>query len=367
MNPGVVAITSRDRCRRSRRAACARAGVKNARGRDTENVRVLTQDRTFARRGEGGGDERAFGRVVVCVYALGRMHLVAIESITDPRVSDYANLRDAELLQRDDPFDPAGHRGLFMAEGELVVRRLLASPFRTRSVFLTPTRLETMRDALEPLGDDVPVYLAQPEVLSAVAGFNIHRGVLAAGVRPRDQRWDTLLARPGPTLILEDLFNHDNIGSIFRNAAALAGSGASVLLSRGTADPLYRKCIRVSVGNVLSIPFARMTDFPDPNGRDARVLRESGVEVWALTPGEGATEIADAVREWRREGEAAGASRPIALMLGSEGPGLSEQAMALATRRVVIPMRKAHENVDSLNVGVAAAVALYAIGQVARQ
>ncbi len=286
------------------------------------------------------------------------MHLVPIEDISDPRVSDYANLRDAELIQREDPFDPAGHRGLFMAEGELVVRRLLASRFRTRSVFLTPTRLETMREALEPLGEDMPVYVAQPDVFSAVAGFNIHRGVLAAGARPLDERWETLLSRPGPTLILEDLFNHDNIGSIFRNAAALAGAGASVLLSRGTADPLYRKCIRVSVGNVLSIPFARMSDFPDPAGHDAQRLRESGIEVWALTPGEGAVNIDDAVRDWKR----AGALHPIALMLGSEGPGLSERAMALATRRVVIPMCKAHENVDSLNVGVAAAVALYALG-----
>lgn len=290
------------------------------------------------------------------------MHLVPIDDIADPRVSDYANLRDAELIQRDDPFDPAGHRGLFMAEGELVVRRLLASRFRTRSVFLTPTRLETLRDALEPLGEDVPVYLASPDVLSAVAGFNIHRGVLASGVRPRDEPWESLLKRPGPILILEDLFNHDNIGSIFRNAAALAGPGASVLLSRGTADPLYRKCIRVSVGNVLSIPFARLTDFPDPNGHDARVLRESGADVWALTPGEGAAEIDHAVRERASRGE----TGPVVLMLGSEGPGLSARAMALATRRVVIPMRKAHENVDSLNVGVAAAVALFALGQATR-
>lgn len=296
--------------------------------------------------------------------AAALMPFITIDSITDPRVSDYANLRDAELVQRADPFDPAGHRGLFIAEGELVVRRLLESGFRTRSVFLTPTRLATMRDALERLAGDVPVYVGEPDVLSAVAGFNIHRGVLAAGVRAREERWVGLLERPGPFIILEDLFNHDNIGSVFRNAAALAGTGAAVLLSRGTADPLYRKCIRVSVGNVLSIPFARMGDFPNPDGEDARSLRASGVEIWALTPGEDAVEIGRAAEDWRSSARRGSGEGPrVAIMLGSEGPGLSAAAMALATRRVVIPMRKAHANVDSLNVGVAAAVALYELGR----
>ncbi|HPO92709.1 MAG TPA: RNA methyltransferase [Phycisphaerales bacterium] len=311
------------------------------------------------------------------------MNLIPIESIDDPRVSDYANLRDVELLQRAEmgletsgenvPGDapvhwrarenggPA-HRGLFMGEGELVVRRMIDSPFEVRSVFLTPTRLKTIEDALRRMPEGVPVYVAEPRVLSAVVGFNIHRGILACGVRGEGASVGRLLDRDGPLLVLEDLFNHDNIGSIFRNAAALAGTRAGVVLTEKCADPLYRKCIRVSVGNVLSIPFARVESVEAlSRARGGAGAPAGGWELWALSPRGDAEPLRVAVEEVARA-RRAGEARRVALMLGSEGPGLSASAMACADRLVRIPMRRSHENVDSLNVAVAAAIALHELG-----
>ncbi len=315
--------------------------------------------------------------------APSRMNLIPIESIDDPRVSDYANLRDVELLQRAEmgletsgenvPGDapvhwrarenggPA-HRGLFMGEGELVVRRMIDSPFEVRSVFLTPTRLKTIEDALRRMPEGVPVYVAEPRVLSAVVGFNIHRGILACGVRGEGASVGRLLDRDGPLLVLEDLFNHDNIGSIFRNAAALAGTRAGVVLTEKCADPLYRKCIRVSVGNVLSIPFARVESVEAlSRARGGAGAPAGGWELWALSPRGDAEPLRVAVEEVARA-RRAGEARRVALMLGSEGPGLSASAMACADRLVRIPMRRSHENVDSLNVAVAAAIALHELG-----
>lgn len=315
--------------------------------------------------------------------APSRMNLIPIESIDDPRVSDYANLRDVELLQRAEmgletsgenvPGDApvhwrarenggSAHRGLFMGEGELVVRRMIDSPFEVRSVFLTPTRLKSIGDALERLAPCVPVYVAAPRVLSAVVGFNIHRGILACGVRGEGTSVGRLLDRDGPLLVLEDLFNHDNIGSIFRNAAALAGTRAGVVLTEKCADPLYRKCIRVSVGNVLSIPFARVESVEAlSRARGGAGAPTGGWELWALSP-RGDAEPLRAAAEGVARARRAGAARRVALMLGSEGPGLSASAMACADRLVRIPMRRSHENVDSLNVAVAAAIALHELG-----
>ena len=324
--------------------------------------------------------------------APSRMNLIPIESIDDPRVSDYANLRDVELLQRAEmgletsgenvPGDApvhwrarenggSAHRGLFMGEGELVVRRMIDSPFEVRSVFLTPTRLKSIGDALERLArvDTVvfdktggPVYVGARRGRSAVVGFNIHRGILACGVRGEGTSVGRLLDRDGPLLVLEDLFNHDNIGSIFRNAAALAGTRAGVVLTEKCADPLYRKCIRVSVGNVLSIPFARVESVEAlSRARGGAGAPAGGWELWALSPRGDAEPLRAAVEEVARA-RRAGAARRVALMLGSEGPGLSASAMACADRLVRIPMRRSHENVDSLNVAVAAAIALHELG-----
>ncbi len=284
------------------------------------------------------------------------MKLVTIESLDDPRVADYRNLRDHELLQRADPFDPEGHRGLFIAEGELVVRRLIESPYRARSLFIAPNRVEPLRDLLESLPDGIPVYVADAKVLNDVVGFNIHRGVLASGVRPRPLPLDQLLERPGPFVVLEDLFNHDNIGSIFRNAAALGGSGVTVLLSPRTADPLYRKALRVSTGHALLIPWTRLESWPDDLDR----VRAAGIRLLAMTPGAGSREIRDVTAEVRR----GKAGTRVAIMMGTEGPGLTDAAMGRADARVRIDMPPGPSGApaDSLNVAVAAAVALFALG-----
>jgi len=290
------------------------------------------------------------------------VRLVPIESLDDPRVADYRNLRDHELLQRADPFDPEGHRGLFMAEGELVVRRLIESEYRTRSLFVTPSRVEVLRDAINELPDDAPVFVAEQRILNEVVGFNIHRGILGAGIRPRPARLDELLGRSGPFVVLEDLYNHDNIGSIFRNAAALGGAGVTVLLSPRTADPLYRKALRVSTGHALLIPWTRLENWPGDLDR----LREAGIELLAMTPGPGSRDI--------RELSAGGGARATAgsggmvgkrsaILMGTEGTGLSEAAMAKADirARIDMPIGPSGAAADSLNVAVASAIALFAL------
>lgn len=289
------------------------------------------------------------------------MKLVTIDSLDDPRIADYRNLRDHELLQRADPLDSAGHRGMFIAESELVVRLLLKSSYRTRSLLIAPNRIEALRDVLEPLGDDVPVFVADPALFNDVVGFNIHRGILAAGFRPPPVPLDDLLQRAGPFVILEDTFNHDNIGLIFRNAAALGGAGVTVLLSPRSADPLYRKALRVSTGHALLIPWTRLEAWP----ADLDRLRSAGVKLLALSPGADSREIREVAVELSATRNSGGANR-VAIMLGTEGPGLTEAAMSCADERVRIdmPIGPSGRSADSLNVGVAAAVALFALAPI---
>jgi tRNA G18 (ribose-2'-O)-methylase SpoU len=280
-----------------------------------------------------------------------------IRDPADPRIADYANLTDAQLLARAlNPDRPES--GLFMAEGELVVRQLIASPMRVHSVLLTPTRVRTMRDALEQLPQDVPVFVASQEVIDRITGFHIHRGTLAAGVRPSPPDLDHLLASVRTLVVLEDLANHDNVGGIFRAAAALAGvpdlrsqadpgspSGAAVLCSPRTCDPLYRKAIRVSLGAALHMPFRRLEPWPDALGR----IRRAGFTLIALTPGPEALSISELNPNK--------IARP-AILLGSEGAGLSSAAFAAADVKVRIPIRRP---MDSLNVVVAAGIALHCL------
>jgi tRNA G18 (ribose-2'-O)-methylase SpoU len=280
------------------------------------------------------------------------MPIVPISSTDDPRIADYLGVRDAEL--RRDRFDAPG--GLFVAEGELVFRRLVASSYATRSVLLTPTRLQTVQDAVDALADDIPVYLVDQSLMNSIVGFNIHRGVLALGVRGPEPDLDQLLRQASCVVVLEDLVNHDNIGAVFRNVAALAGvgpGGGAVLLSPRCADPLYRKAIRVSIGWSLGVPFGRLEAWPGDLSR----LRAAGYAVLALHPGPASRPIADVVREL------SGVSRKVALVAGTEGEGLSRPARESIDYHVQIPMRgrvraDAGATVDSLNVGVAVAIAL---------
>lgn len=279
---------------------------------------------------------------------LFRVHAQALAD--DPRLAPYANMRDAELAQRADPLDPAAHAGLFIAEGELVVRRLLASRFACQSVLLADNRLDALESDLARLPEPTPVFIAEPKVLSEIVGFNMHRGVLAIGVRGPGLRVADLLNRSGPIVVLEDLVNHDNLGGVFRNAAALGGQGVSVLLSPRCADPLYRKSLRVSMGAVLSVPFARSETWPE----DLHLLARSGFQTLAM--------VADATAQPIGQVAHFPESR-WALVMGSEGPGLTPEAIAACQRRITIPMAKADPAIDSLNVGMAAGIALYEVAR----
>jgi tRNA G18 (ribose-2'-O)-methylase SpoU len=255
--------------------------------------------------------------------------VVTVDDPSDPRLADFAGLR-----HRDDPGGP------IIAEGALVIRHLLRSPYRPRAVLLTERGLRTLEDDLA--GVDVPVYLADQVLVEAVCGFHFHRGALASADRgpPLDPDPAAVLGRHARLLLgIEGVNDHENLGSLFRNAAAFGVGG--VLLDPTCADPLYRRSIRVSMGHILRLPFARVA------GWDA--LREAGYEVIALTPATDADDLSTV-------DPAATTSR--AVLVGAEGPGLSGSTLAAAHRRVRIPLAG---EVDSLNVATAAAIALHCL------
>jgi tRNA G18 (ribose-2'-O)-methylase SpoU len=262
-------------------------------------------------------------------------------NLLDPRLADYSNLKDRQLAALAAGQSGGTSDGLFMAEGELVVRQLLRSGLRAKSILITPTRLETMRDALAVLPPDTPIYLIPQSQMDSLVGFPIHRGILVAGFRPKPRSADEVAATSQTLLILEDLANHDNVGGIFRAAAGLAGTQSTgILLSPRCCDPLYRKAIRVSIGTALRIPFATIDPWPDALTH----LKSRGFTTIALTPG-GEHDITALPRR----------PRP-ALLLGSEGRGLSSEALAAVDLRVRIPI---DPEVDSLNVVMAAGIALH--------
>ena len=249
----------------------------------------------------------------------------------DPRLDDYRALTDVALrTQFEKP------HGLFIAEGELVLRRALRAGYQARSVLLDAKRVDQVE---VPAG--VPVYTADQALLERLTGFHVHRGVLASFHRKAPLAAADVLATARRLVILEDLVNHTNLGAIFRGAAALGMDG--VLLSPSCADPLYRRSVRVSMGEVFAVPYARLE--PWPAGLDQ--VRAAGFSVLALTPAPDAMAI-QALPPGLRE-------RP-AIVLGAEGPGLSRAVLEAADARVVIPMQR---GVDSLNVAAAAAVAFW--------
>ncbi len=256
-----------------------------------------------------------------------------ITDAKDPALADYADLRDATLRHA-----ASGH---FVAEGELVVRQLLKSRYRTRSVLVTPTRLDAIRDALTP---GVEVLVAAPEVVEAAAGFAFHRGIMAVGERGPAADPFAVAASASSLVIAEDLTNVDNLGSLFRGVSALAPAGTAVLLSPRCCDPFYRKAIRVSMGHVLNVPWARFADDPADWTAALVKLRRDDWRIIALASG-GEFELRELPRT----------TRSTALLVGSEGPGLSTAALNAAHVRVRIDMRP---GVDSLNVVIAAAIAI---------
>lgn len=257
---------------------------------------------------------------------------VPIDDPADPRLADYRELTDVALRVRYEP-----PHGLFIAEGELVLRRALRAGYRPRSILVETKRYEQVAD----LAADAPVYTAGPDVLTAVTGFHVHRGILASFHRRPLPSAAEVLAAARRVLILEDVNNHTNVGAVFRGAAGLGMD--AVLLSPSCADPLYRRSVRVSMGEVFAVPYARLDPWPDA----LDLVRTKGFTVLALTPAPDAVPIQELTDEQRR--------RP-ALLFGAEGPGLSGTAQRRSDVRVRIPMRG---GVDSLNVAASAAVACW--------
>jgi len=260
-------------------------------------------------------------------------NIVPITDPADPRLAAYVQVRERDLAGRGDGF---------IAEGEVVLRVLLGGGARVRaaSLLVAARRLARLAPLIETLDDATPVYAASQAVMDQVVGFPIHRGILAHGPRPPDPGAAALLAGLAPRAVVLALFgvsNHDNIGGIFRNAAAF-GAGA-VLLDAGCCDPLYRKAIRVSVGATLTVPFARLAVGEDAIG----ALEAAGFAALALSP-TGAEPLAGLARPDR-----------AALLLGAEGPGLPPPVLARA-RTVGIAMAAGW---DSLNVAAASAIALH--------
>jgi tRNA G18 (ribose-2'-O)-methylase SpoU len=263
-----------------------------------------------------------------------------IEDPEDPRLADYREIRDAERRRRD---------GTFIAEGRQVVRRLLsAGRYRVRSALVTPPALHALGEALAAAG--VPTYLVRQDIVEAVVGIEFHHGCLVAGERGAEPTLETVLAetRSDRLVVLEGLGDASNVGALFRNALAF-GAGA-VFLAPGTADPLYRKAIRVSSGATVALPFARLADWP----RDLKRLRDAGYTVLALTPRAEAVDIGEL-------GDGRLLPARLALLLGTEGRGLSAEALAAADLHVRIPMAP---EMDSLNVAAAGAVALHWLSRI---
>jgi tRNA G18 (ribose-2'-O)-methylase SpoU len=263
-----------------------------------------------------------------------------IETLDDPRVELYRNVKERDLQSRSK---------VFLAEGELVVRRLIEeSRFSVHSVLLNEARLRAMSDTLSKLERRAVIYLAPQKVFDEIVGYPIHRGVLAAGVRPEQTGIDAMLdSMPDRALVvvMEDLANHDNVGGVFRCGAAFGVD--AVLLSPRCADPLYRKATRVSIGSTLTISFARTKE----DCEIIQSLHAHNFETLALTPGEDAADLSG----WL---DAHDAPRRVALLLGAEGDGLRDDTLRSASHRIRMGKMV---SVDSLNVVVAAGIALHAV------
>lgn len=255
----------------------------------------------------------------------------------DPRLGDYAALTDAALRKRYEH-----HHGVLIAEGPNPVRALVRSPYPVRSVLLARPRVEVSRDVIAAV--TAPVYVVEPAVLEAVVRFPLHQGVLACGERLAPADPAAVVAGRRRVLVLEGLNDHENLGTLARSARALGVD--AVLLGPGTADPLYRRSVRVSMGHVLHLPLARVASVEEA----VTVLRAAGLTSVALTADDGA-EVLTVVGEALR-------TQPLAVWLGAEGPGLTAAALAAADRRLRIVT---DPQVDSLNVAAAGAIALHAL------
>ena len=259
---------------------------------------------------------------------------------TDPRLADYVALTDVALRRRTEP-----ERGLYVAESEKVIRRALAAGHRPRSFLMAERWLTDLADVVADAREGgIPIYVGEHDVIEALTGFHLHRGALAAMQRPVLPAVGDLLKNARRVLVLEDIVDHTNVGACFRSAAALGVD--AVLVTPRCADPLYRRAVRVSMGTVFQVPWTRIE--PWPLGGPEH-LRENGFTVAAFA----LTETAMTLDEL-----SADPPERLALVLGTEGDGLTRHTIAAADLAVRIPMAG---GVDSLNVAAACAVALWAL------
>jgi tRNA G18 (ribose-2'-O)-methylase SpoU len=290
----------------------------------------------------GGWDwfEHVFDIRAICPPRQAEVAFMAeVILVTDPlddRLTSYGRLNDPAARERHEKA-----AGVFVVEGMTAIGRLLDSDHTVLSLLLTESRYDRMAERLADI--QVPVYVASRDILRATVGFDLHRGAVALAKRPVPLGMDEVLAGAQTVLVLEGLNDHENLGTIARTARALGVD--ALVLDPTCADPLYRRSIRVSMGEMLFLPIAIAADWP----ADVTRIRAAGFRLLALTP------AADAVplRSLRR-----GPGERLALMLGAEGPGLTPAAQQAADQRVRIEISP---NVDSVNVGHAAAIALHAL------
>ncbi|SFS04386.1 tRNA G18 (ribose-2'-O)-methylase SpoU [Microbacterium sp. cf046] len=271
------------------------------------------------------------------------MRAIEIADPADPRLADYRDLTDVALRRM---LEPEG--GLYIAESAKVIGRALAAGHRPRSVLVQPKWLPDVADLL-PAESDVPVYVVTAEVTESVTGYAVHRGALAAMHRPALGTVADVVAEARTVVVLDDIVDHTNVGAAFRSAAALGAD--AVLISPRCADPLYRRSVRVSMGTVFQVPWTRLPVWPEARA----ILSGLGFHLAALALSDDAVPLDEFA-----------AQRPdrVALLLGSEGDGLSRRALQAADTVVTIPMAG---GVDSLNVAAASAVALWALRGPRRQ
>jgi tRNA G18 (ribose-2'-O)-methylase SpoU len=261
------------------------------------------------------------------------MTTIRIDGPADPRVDAYHNLSDSELLRQ---------RGQFVAEGRFILQRVVEDPrFSLRSVLMNEANYRALSETLSAVPPDVPILVCETPDFLGITGFNLHRGCLALVERPAPTASCEILRDARTIVVLEGVTNADNVGGVFRNAAAFGADG--VLLSPTCCDPFYRKAIRTSMGATLRVPFARIDDWPS----GLADVRATGFTLVALSPRQTSVALDEFVES----------DRParIALLIGTEGAGLSDGALAASDQSVRIPIR---ESVDSLNLAVACGIAL---------
>ncbi len=259
-----------------------------------------------------------------------------IDDAADPRLTDYFSLTDVALRRRIEP-----ERGLYIAESAYVIERAVAAGHKPRSVMMADSWLVRMDELLAGLDPSVDVFVADHALLEQVTGFHVHRGALASMQRPALPSVDEIASSARRIVVLEDIVDHTNVGAIFRSVAALGAD--AIIVSPRCADPLYRRSVRVSMGAVYHVPWTRAQDWPSALDQ----LRAAGVVVAALALEPGAIALDDFSRECPER---------LALMLGTEGDGLSRSAIENADVVVRIPMLA---GIDSLNVAAASAVAMW--------